>query len=474
MKFLTLINHSAELLRLVLKSRQPADRLTSEYFRSRKYIGSKERKYISELVFSNMRQKLLSDYCAADIINIYNGPETENFTLAASLLATNIIGFEHSQPKPFDPLNSIPANLGIGSDNFYEAMKSALAQITGSECSENNCLIKSVSERFEYLTELIGYYKSKDVTEPSDFELISIYYSMPKWISEKLFAYYGSHYSFRILESLLNPAPLVLRINRQLADTKQVMEELDNMGIDFRPNPVVPDSVIIDKRVKIDDSPLYKSGIIEVQDTGSQIISFILDPQPGSKILDACAGAGGKTLHIAALTGDMAEIVASDVELTKLKELAKRARRASVNSISTQILGPRDEKKYSGYFDYALVDAPCSGMGTVRRTPMLKWQLTEKNLAKYQAKQIAILEGYSKFVGQGGTLVYSTCSVMPDENEAVINSFLESNKDFSLVENLGDEFRKYSINLKSDGGFITLFPFSSASDVFFVAKLKRD
>lgn len=473
MKFLTLINHSTELLRLVLKSRQPADLLAREYFRARKYIGSKERKYISELVYSNIRLKALSGYCAEDIINSNAELENDNSRLAINLIATNVIGFEYPEPKPFATLKSIPANLEVSENNFYDFMKSTLSELIGTECKENQCLFRTIVERFEYLKEVIEFYKSKEQIEKSDYHLISFFYSMPEWIIEKMFNYYGAWNSFKLLESLQYPAPLVLRVNTALTNMDAVSEELMNMGIEYRRNPIVPNSIVIDKRVKIDDSEMYKSGLVEVQDSGSQIIGYILDPVPGTRILDACAGAGGKTLHIAALSGDKAEITAADVELPKLKELYRRAKRASVSSIRTHLFKKNEYPEFYGHFDYVLVDAPCSGMGTIRRAPMLKWRLTEKNLPKYAKKQEVLINRYSNYVKPGGVLVYSTCSLMPDENEDVVNSFLLSNPDFELAETLKPEFEKYDIKLKSEKGFITLFPFTSASDVFFVAKFRR-
>jgi 16S rRNA (cytosine967-C5)-methyltransferase len=473
MKFLTLINHSAELVRLVLKSHQPADLLAREYFRSRKYIGSKERKYISELVYSNLRLKSLSDYCAEDILSTNPRPDIQNYGLLLSLIATNVIGFEYPNPKPFDTINSLPAILEVTKDNFYDFIKISLSELIGIYCEENKCLMKTIVERFEYLTEVINFYKSKDKVENSDYNLISIYYSIPEWIVEKVFSYYGDWNSFKIIESLLYPAPLVLRINTSLTNADTVFNIFNEMGIDFQVNPVVDNSIVINKRVKIDDSEVFKTGLIEVQDSGSQIISYILDPQPGSRILDACAGAGGKTLHIASLVEDNAEIIAADVELPKLKELNKRAKRASLNSIRTYLFKGKSVPEFEQYFDYVLVDAPCSGMGTIRRIPMLKWRLTEKNLEKYQKKQIELINRFSKFVKPGGTLVYSTCSLMPDENEDVVKIFLAENQDFKLIDNFNEELDKYNIKLRSDKGFMTLFPFTSASDVFFVAKFER-
>ncbi len=471
MKFNTLINHAAEILRLALKSVQPADQLMQQYFRARKYIGSKERKYISELVFSHLRNKLLADYCADDIYRAYPDDSPNLMYYSTGLIVTNIIGFEHPDtPKPFDTLSSMPAIISVNQDNFYELVKEALAEVAGCDVRTAGCYVKSAIERFENLREQVEIVKTNGFLHEEDYSLLSSYFSMPEWITRKIFAHYGVYTSFRLLQSLTYPAPVNLRINSMMSSQPSVVAELDKMGIETEVNPMVPSGLVINKRVKIDDTDLYKSGIIEVQDCGSQVISFVLDPQPGKSILDACAGAGGKTIHIACIVNDKAEITASDVDLMKLKEVMKRANRASLYSINTMLIKNEKEPPYDKAFDYVLVDAPCTGMGTVRRTPVIKLKLTERNLRKSSEKQLQLLNLYAGYVKDDGVLVYSTCSLMPEENEQVVEKFLRDNSDFRLAENLNAEFEKHNIKIESTKGFITLMPHTTGSDGFFVAK----
>jgi 16S rRNA (cytosine967-C5)-methyltransferase len=198
------------------------------------------------------------------------------------------------------------------------------------------------------------------------------------------------------------------------------------------------------------------------------------------RILDACAGAGGKTLHLADITKDSAQILANDVEPRRLKEVTARSRRAGINNISATIFQSRkksiDYKKYYEYFDLVLVDAPCSGMGTLRRNPMKKWTLTPKLLLKLQSRQIEILEFYGRFVRPGGALVYATCSIMPQENEAVAQHFLDNNPSFSadpIAPRLA-EFTMAIPALPGESHTMRLQPDIHKTDAFFVARMAKD
>jgi 16S rRNA (cytosine967-C5)-methyltransferase len=215
-----------------------------------------------------------------------------------------------------------------------------------------------------------------------------------------------------------------------------------------------------------------------VQDEGSQLIGYALSPGPGEKVLDACAGAGGKTLHIADLTNGRASILATDMDFIRLRELGKRAYRAGIDSIKTQLIKsgkPIDIKNIgdNGLYDSVLVDAPCSGIGTVRRMPMQKYRLNEALLEKHAKKQLEILNNYSQLVKDGGILVYSTCSLMPEENSGVVGKFLSLHPEF-CADPLEPVFSEHGIKLmglSENSNTLTLFPHIHGTDGFFMARL---
>jgi 16S rRNA (cytosine967-C5)-methyltransferase len=217
-----------------------------------------------------------------------------------------------------------------------------------------------------------------------------------------------------------------------------------------------PAAIIIHKRVNLTQHPLYKGGFIEIQDEGSQMISLACNAQPGMRVLDACAGAGGKTLHLADIMKDQGIIVARDIEWNRLREIPIRAHTAGVQCIRVDLIdrptsnvrrpqspsygrgttdqGRRTPDAGRGTFDVVLIDAPCSGMGTVRRLPMVKWRLTPEQLERHARKQLKILTENAHFVAEGGALVYATCSILPGENEQVVEKFLAAHPQFRLDE----------------------------------------
>jgi len=221
----------------------------------------------------------------------------------------------------------------------------------------------------------------------------------------------------------------------------------------------------------------FKNGYFEIQDEGSQLISLFLDPKPNEKVLDACAGAGGKSLHIAVLQQDLGEIIANDTEFARLKELPNRANRSGIKSIKVNLTLKNTKRSIllPDYFDKVLVDAPCSGLGTIRRDPIKKYKITNRILGKLTINQKNILQHYSKFVSRGGILVYSTCSILNEENIEIVNHFLNENPNFSPV-NIQDFITSFNLynKLRLVGpNYISIDFGTSSSDGFFMAKFKR-
>ena len=267
-------------------------------------------------------------------------------------------------------------------------------------------------------------------------------------------------------------------------ERQRVIDTLVQQGIGVHSGKMSPDSIILEKRFQITESALYKQGLIEIQDEGSQIISYAANPETGMRILDACAGAGGKSLHLAILQNDSGEIIATDTEFNRLKEIKYRATRCGLKSIDTillnkTVLDTGIEKKYKRefdrQFDIVLVDAPCSGTGTMRRSPLLKYNLTQQSVRKLADNQFKILSFYSQFVKPGGVLVYSTCSILPEENDEVIENFLELNDEFK-PDSVIDSLKLNNINIQSieESNYkLHLFPSLNGCDGFFMARLRK-
>lgn len=238
------------------------------------------------------------------------------------------------------------------------------------------------------------------------------------------------------LRALNFQAQVYLRVNTKNITAQNLKKELfcEDVLVDVVENNL--NSLRLAKRKNIFVTNCFKKGFFEMQDLGSQKISIFLNPKPGERILDACAGAGGKSLHLADLMKNKGKILASDIREWKLKELKKRARRGSFDLIESKVLTSKQIKRMSRKFDALLLDVPCSGVGVLKRNPDFKWKLTEERLRELQDLQRELLNKYSEVVRPGGRMVYATCSVFPDENENQIKNFLIKNPNWSLDEDV--------------------------------------
>jgi 16S rRNA (cytosine967-C5)-methyltransferase len=338
---------------------------------------------------------------------------------------------------------------------------------------------KHIASKFNDLENLINDSQSLDFNL---VELISIRYSMPEWIVSNWIDSYelNKNELIQMLDCLTRPADIFIRVNTMKASRCDVMELLKSEGISCSEADISPTGIKIHQRTNLKELAIFRDGTIEVQDEGSQLIGYALSPEPGETVLDACAGAGGKTLHIANLMGDQGIILATDMDFIRLRELGKRTSRAGISSVKTQLLksGKPFEIKNSGnkgLYDSVLVDAPCSGTGTVRRMPMQKYRLNEALLAKHAKKQLDIMSQYSQFVKDGGILVYSTCSLMPQENAELVEKFISLHPEF-MADPLLTVFSKHGIKLNGlaeDSNTITLFPHIHGTDGFFMARFVK-
>ena len=277
--------------------------------------------------------------------------------------------------------------------------------------------------------------------------------SIPDWMDEMGQTQLGSRWE-AVLASLNQPAPVDLRVNTLKCDLRKLQTTLFEEEIETVEVPTSPFGLALKERKNVFITKAFLSGYFEVQDRASQLVAPLLDPQPGERVADACAGAGGKTLHLAALMKNKGKILALDIHEWKLKELKERTRRAGVDIVETRAIdSSKVIKRLADSFDRVLLDVPCSGMGVLRRNPDSKWKLSLEEIQKMQDLQKEILSSYSKLVRPGGILVYATCSLLPSENQMQVASFL--NENWKLLQE------------------IIVLPDEGRGDGFFAAKIQR-
>lgn len=280
--------------------------------------------------------------------------------------------------------------------------------------------------------------------------------SIPDWLEERGTRELGSAWP-AMREALNVPADVYLRVNTLKNDRRSLRERLGQQGFETEIVEDVPSALRLKQRASLFGSAAYKEGLFEVQDAASQLIAPLLQPEPGMRVVDACAGGGGKSLHLAALMRNKGRILAMDVHAWKLAELRKRASRAGADIIETrEIEGAKTVKRLAHGADRVLLDVPCTGLGVLRRNPDTKWKLSEEEIARLVVLQSEILESYSRMTAPGGKLVYATCSILPSENECQVEAFLVRHGSKWCVE---EELRCNPETGKFDG--------------FYAARLKR-
>ena len=318
---------------------------------------------------------------------------------------------------------------------------------------------------------------TKPVTIPSESAVVQIRieHSFPDWMVQKLFEQYDESEAENICASLNEQAPITLRVNTLKTTVEQCQAELNKQGIETTRTVLSPFGLNLTKRINVFSLPIFQDGWFEVQDEGSQLLPFLIDPKPNAKLLDVCAGAGGKTLEFAALMKNRGEIFATDINSYRLEELRKRTKRAGAQNIRVQEIQVIEDmaEQYSNFFDIVFVDAPCSGLGTVRRNPGMKWMVTEQTVNEVSDKQKSILCSSAPLVKSGGRMVYATCTLLRQENEDVVEEFIVRHPDFKLVEANG-LLNKWHSELITAGTFFKLFPHINGTDGFFCAILEKN
>jgi 16S rRNA (cytosine967-C5)-methyltransferase len=281
-------------------------------------------------------------------------------------------------------------------------------------------------------------------------------HSLPDWLDNLGYSELGKQWNKEV-EALNETAPVVIRVNNLKTNKADLAKSLAEKGIYTDPVSGCKDALILKQRQNLFITPEFKEGLFEVQDASSQLVAEFLQIEPGMRIVDACAGAGGKTLHIASITANKGRIVSLDTEQWKLDEAKKRARRAGVSNLETRLIeGSKTIKKLHNMADRLLLDVPCSGLGVIKRNPDAKWKLSMEFIEKIKGMQAEIIREYSKIVKPGGKMVYATCSILPSENQQQVKSFLAEFPDFALEEE--------RVVLPSESGF----------DGFYMARIIRN
>jgi len=274
---------------------------------------------------------------------------------------------------------------------------------------------------------------------------------------------------------LNEPAPLDLRVNTLLASREAVQQALAVDAVVAEPTPYSPVGLRVKGRPAINRHPLFLEGAVEVQDEGSQLLGFLLAPTRHDLVVDFCAGSGGKSLLLGALMHSHGRIYAFDVSATRLNRLKPRLKRSGLSNITPQPIRNENDirvKRLAGKIDRVLVDAPCSGLGTLRRNPDLKWRQSPRSVEELKLKQAAILRAAAGLVKPGGRLVYATCSLLAEENEEIVEAFLAERGDFGKLH-CGELLTRQGIALDTSE-FLRLLPHLHGTDGFFSAALQRN
>ena len=403
-------------LAVVLPARTPADVVLKHYFRDNRSLGSRDRALVADTVYSVLRRRRL----------------LETLTPSAA-----------------------PRELALAS----------LVKLQGVSIGQLESLLKS-SER-NWLAEL----KARDM-DALPFEVKA---DLPDWVIERLRRRYADSEILALARSLQHPAPLDLRVNTLKAPREAVLERLEADGTPAAATRYSPIGVRVKEKVALNKHPMFLDGAVEVQDEGSQVLGLLVEPRRSDMVVDFCAGAGGKTLQLGAAMGSHGRLYAYDVSDKRLANLTPRLRRSGLSNVHPQrIDGENDTKvkRLRGKVDRVLVDAPCTGLGTLRRNPDLKTRQTEAGLAELTAKQWAILEAAAALVKPGGRLVYGTCSLLEEENEAIVERFLAAHPDFAIVP-CAEILARQGLEIPGCERYLRLLPHVHDTDGFFAAVMQR-
>lgn len=324
---------------------------------------------------------------------------------------------------------------------------------------------------------LRNYLRHKDtITFPDPLAApaasIAARHSHPAWLVKLWFSQIGEADTELLAEASSRQPPLTVRANTLMTTRDALLETFATNGISAGPCRYSPHGIQVEGRHHIPGLPGFREGLFVVQDEASQVAGLLLDPQPGERVLDTCAAPGGKATHLAQLMGNRGELLAMDVSQTKLPLIQETARRLGISIISTRAADLLRSGSFpADAFDRILLDAPCSGLGVIRRNPEAKWRLTPEDVTRLAAAQKIMLNNAVRMLKPGGHLLYSTCSTTLEENEAVVRDFLSRRPD-CVLENLNEIFPAYR-ELFTEEGMFRAWPHRHGMDGFFAARIKK-
>jgi 16S rRNA (cytosine967-C5)-methyltransferase len=408
-----------QAVRTALKMEHPADAVLRNFFQTER-IGSNERKLVAETLFGVLRHRLLLEY----------GCTMEEKGIASA------------------------RRMALG---YW-------VRFGGYNLRELKPLLKVKEE--EWLVKV----KSIDTTTLP----LSIQAELPEWIVEKLHAYRSDNEILALGQSMQQSAPLDLLVNSQLANRNEVLQSLQAEGYEAMATPFSPYGIRLKYKPALNKHALFLSGKFEVQDEGSQLLGLMLAPKRNDMVVDFCAGAGGKTLMLGALMNSQGRLYAWDVSEKRLTNLKPRLKRSGLSNVQPQLIAHENDqkiKRLAGKIDRVLVDAPCSGLGTLRRNPDLKFRQSVQSVEELKEKQRAILDSAARLLKKGGRLVYATCSVLQEENQDIVSAFLTAHPDFTLLP-ASEVLKQHHIDLAM-GDYLQLTPQQHNTDGFFAAVLER-
>jgi 16S rRNA (cytosine967-C5)-methyltransferase len=421
----------AFLVGQVVKFEHPADAVVSRFFKENRNLGPRERATLAETAYNVLRKKLLY----------------EAFALSA--------------PKGSGSRERKLAILGFYGPRDY---------------------LKSVLNPNE-----IAWLDACDAVNPAapNSGMLELHrHNLPEWLAQSLKTQLGDDF-WPLVDSLNQAAPLDLRVNTFKLKREEAQKELAKAGFKSEPTPYSPWGLRMQGRPPINKTPAFEKGKIEVQDEGSQLLALLVDAKRSEMVVDFCAGAGGKTLALGAMMRSTGRLYAFDTSTHRLDAFKPRMARSGLSNVHTAAIAhERDErvKRLAGKIDRVLVDAPCSGLGTLRRNPDLKWRQKPSDIAELNAKQAAILQSAARLLKPGGRLVYATCSVLPEENEAIAQAFTDANKDFTPLE-VGDLLAQLKVEgaqtlcsgtADAPARYLRMWPHQHGTDGFFAAVWQRN
>ena len=419
-----------DILSTIDSTRHPADRVFDGWARGSRFAGSKDRAAVGELVFTVLRHK--SELAAA-------------------------LGSEEPRLLALGAISMIDRAGPAAAMALADGARHAPAPLEPSEAAA-----------------LLGA-SLPGVDAPAHVRL-----NYPEWLHGEFVAAFGPRLETE-MAALMERAPTDLRVNALKGNREAALEKLTEENVDVEPTPLAPLGLRLKARANIQGLASFRDGLIELQDEGSQLACLLVAARPGEQIVDLCAGGGGKALALAAAMGNRGQIHACDTDRRRLGKLMPRAQRAGARNIQTRFIKPdvlpggpdADLADLEARMDCVLVDAPCSGTGAWRRNPDARWRLTPELLASYRATQAEVLHRASLAVKPGGRLVYVTCSLLPCENEAQIESVLKAQSDFTLAPWEAAWPEGAEMPPVAKGGALRLTPATTGTDGFFAAILTR-